>query len=182
MKIDVHYYAVLGFCRVCGFDKESACTIAYASQFVDEAKINHMVIDGESLDPLAQDIQNAPFFDLGRNPFQESLLDLQTVLLFEFFPLPGLSGVDEIQRIPGNQAQVTVVFLMRAPAITTGRHVFIGPGLQMDHSRRPGQFIGTPRSSSASMASSNAFSEMSGTAISLVSLYPYPKKSIPILT
>ena len=46
MKIDAHYYAVLAFCRACGFDKESACTVAYASQFVDDAKINHVIIEG----------------------------------------------------------------------------------------------------------------------------------------
>jgi hypothetical protein len=46
MKIDAHYYAVFAFCRACGFDRESACTIAYASQFVDDAKINYVVIEG----------------------------------------------------------------------------------------------------------------------------------------
>ena len=46
MKIDAHYYAVLGFCLACGFDKGSAATIAYASQFVDDAKINHIVVPG----------------------------------------------------------------------------------------------------------------------------------------
>ena len=51
MKIDAHYYAVLAFCRACGFDKESACTIAYASQFVDDAKINHIVITPGSVIP-----------------------------------------------------------------------------------------------------------------------------------
>jgi hypothetical protein len=42
MKIDAHYYAVLAFARACGFNKESAYQIAYASQFVDDAKINLM--------------------------------------------------------------------------------------------------------------------------------------------
>jgi hypothetical protein len=56
MKIDAHYYAVLGFCRVCGFDKESARTIAHASQFVDDAKINHMVIEGPIPEGIAYDI------------------------------------------------------------------------------------------------------------------------------
>ena len=46
MKIDAHYYAVLAFCLACGFDKGSAATIAYASQFVDDAKINHIIIAG----------------------------------------------------------------------------------------------------------------------------------------
>jgi hypothetical protein len=56
MKIDAHYYAVLGFCRACGFDKKSACTIAYASQFVDDAKINHIVIEGPIPEGVAYDI------------------------------------------------------------------------------------------------------------------------------
>jgi hypothetical protein len=40
MQKDAHYYAILAFCRVCGFKKESAHKVAYASQFVDDAKIN----------------------------------------------------------------------------------------------------------------------------------------------
>jgi len=44
MKKDAHYYAVLGFCRACGFRKESAHQVAYASQFVDDAKINHIAL------------------------------------------------------------------------------------------------------------------------------------------
>lgn len=47
MKIDAHYYAVLGFCRAIGFNLESACKIAFASQFVDDAKINHVIISGD---------------------------------------------------------------------------------------------------------------------------------------
>ncbi|WP_300671126.1 DUF6765 family protein [Desulfoluna sp.] len=44
MKIDAHYYGILAFCRACGFTKKAAGTIAYASQYVDDAKINHMVL------------------------------------------------------------------------------------------------------------------------------------------
>ena len=44
MKKDAHYYAVLAFSRACGFQKESAHHIAYTSQFVDDAKINHIVL------------------------------------------------------------------------------------------------------------------------------------------
>ncbi|HBW33898.1 DUF6765 family protein [Desulfosporosinus sp. BICA1-9] len=40
MNRDAHFYAVLAFCRACGFKKESAHIIAYASQLVDDAKIN----------------------------------------------------------------------------------------------------------------------------------------------
>jgi len=41
---DAHYYAVLAFARACGFKKDSAYSIAYASQFVDDAKINHIIL------------------------------------------------------------------------------------------------------------------------------------------
>lgn len=46
MRIDAHYYAVLAFALQCGFKKESAKTLAYASQYVDDAKINQLTIDG----------------------------------------------------------------------------------------------------------------------------------------
>ncbi len=48
MKKDAHYYAILAFCRACGFKKESALEIAYASQFSDDAKINLMFLANPS--------------------------------------------------------------------------------------------------------------------------------------
>ena len=50
MQRDSHYYAVLAYARGCGFKKEAAHTIAYASQFVDDAKINHIVVNGKRHD------------------------------------------------------------------------------------------------------------------------------------
>jgi hypothetical protein len=44
MMIDAHYYALLAFARASGFGRESAAKIAYASQFVDDAWINHIVL------------------------------------------------------------------------------------------------------------------------------------------
>lgn len=44
MKIDAHYYAVLAYARAVGFKKEVALQIAYASQFVDDAKYNQIVL------------------------------------------------------------------------------------------------------------------------------------------
>lgn len=41
MEITSHYYAVLALCRICEVKKDIALRIAYASQFVDDAKINH---------------------------------------------------------------------------------------------------------------------------------------------
>ena len=47
MQLDAHYYAVLAFARGCGFKKDAAHTIAYASQYVDDARINHIVVKKE---------------------------------------------------------------------------------------------------------------------------------------
>ncbi len=41
MEKSSHYYAVLALCRICGMKKEIALRLAYASQYVDDAKINH---------------------------------------------------------------------------------------------------------------------------------------------
>lgn len=44
MTKDSHYYAILAFARALGFKKSIAHQIAYASQFVDDAKINHITL------------------------------------------------------------------------------------------------------------------------------------------
>jgi len=41
MEKSSHYYAILALCRICGMKKDIALRIAYASQYVDDAKINH---------------------------------------------------------------------------------------------------------------------------------------------
>ena len=46
MHLDAHYYGILAFAAACGFKMESAQTLAYASQFVDDAKINQLTING----------------------------------------------------------------------------------------------------------------------------------------
>jgi hypothetical protein len=57
LKRDAHYYAILAFCRACGFKKESAHLIAYASQYVDDAKINLMYITNPN-DNIKHDLVN----------------------------------------------------------------------------------------------------------------------------
>ncbi|MGD2185309.1 MAG: hypothetical protein PVI71_04235 [Desulfobacterales bacterium] len=56
MKIDAHYYAILAFARACGFCKENAYQIAYASQFVDDAKINLMFLKKDAETDIEHDI------------------------------------------------------------------------------------------------------------------------------
>lgn len=62
MNKDAHYYAVLALCRACGFNKESAHVIAYASQFVDDAKINLIFFDGPSIRIEHDIVENRPAF------------------------------------------------------------------------------------------------------------------------
>ena len=45
MQKDCHYYTVLALALACGFKKKDAWTVAYASQFVDDAKINQLVFN-----------------------------------------------------------------------------------------------------------------------------------------
>jgi len=44
MKKDAHFYALLAMARSVGIEKETAHKIAYASQFVDDAKINKITL------------------------------------------------------------------------------------------------------------------------------------------
>lgn len=62
MNRDAHYYAVLALCRACGFTKDSAHIVAYASQYVDDAKVNLIFIDGPSLDIEHDTVNNRPAF------------------------------------------------------------------------------------------------------------------------
>jgi len=60
MNRDAHFYAILAFCRACGFTKESAQIVAYASQFVDDAKTNLMLLDQSSPGIEHELIKNQP--------------------------------------------------------------------------------------------------------------------------
>jgi len=63
MKKDAHYYAILAFCRACGFNKEAAHQVAFASQFVDDAKINHIVLKEDPGNTIEYDtIDSRPSF------------------------------------------------------------------------------------------------------------------------
>lgn len=62
MQRDAHYYAILAFCRACGFNKESAQVVAYASQFTDDAKINLMYLNNPSANIEHDIVENKPAF------------------------------------------------------------------------------------------------------------------------
>ena len=63
MKIDAHFYGVLAFCRGVGFEKDAANTVAYASQFVDDAKANQIVLNEDSeIDLKTIELNEGPAF------------------------------------------------------------------------------------------------------------------------
>ncbi|MHB8125256.1 MAG: DUF6765 family protein [Desulfitobacteriaceae bacterium] len=62
MNRDAHYYAILAFCRACGFKKNSAHVIAYASQFVDDAKINLIFFEKTNATIEHDIVNNQPAF------------------------------------------------------------------------------------------------------------------------
>lgn len=54
MEISSHYYALLALSRICGISKDTSHKIAYASQFVDDAKINCITsTDGFDMENIA---------------------------------------------------------------------------------------------------------------------------------
>ena len=63
MKKDAHYYALLAMSRSVGIEKETAHKIAYASQFVDDAKVNKITLAADNpsdlLSELGDEILNA---------------------------------------------------------------------------------------------------------------------------
>lgn len=62
MKKDAHFYALLALSRACGFKKKSANQIAYASQFVDDAKINLIFFQNIAPNEMLDAVENTPSF------------------------------------------------------------------------------------------------------------------------
>jgi len=62
MKSDAHFYAVLAFARGLGFKKEIAHQIAYASQFVDDARVDQIVLNREPDNSEYDIIEDKPAF------------------------------------------------------------------------------------------------------------------------
>jgi len=62
VKKDAHFYVVLAVSRACGFKKESAHRLAYASQFVDDAKINLIYLQNHGLKEGLDNLDDRPAF------------------------------------------------------------------------------------------------------------------------
>ena len=72
MKIDSHYYALLAFARACGFKQESAYKLAYASQFVDDAKINYITVrDENTLESIGVNVKYFEKSNSGKRVFHD---------------------------------------------------------------------------------------------------------------
>jgi len=58
MKKDAHYYALLAMARSVGIEKETAHRIAYASQFVDDAKVNKITLAADNPNYLLSEFKD----------------------------------------------------------------------------------------------------------------------------
>ncbi len=58
MKKDAHFYALLALARSVGIEKEIAHKIAYASQFVDDAKINKITLSNNNPNDLLAEFED----------------------------------------------------------------------------------------------------------------------------
>ena len=74
-------------------------------------------------DSVAQHVERTPTSDLRRQPFQEPVLDLRTVMLGQPLPLPGLRSQHEVQDIARNEAQAAVIVLGLTLLVTAMRPV-----------------------------------------------------------
>lgn len=97
MKKDAHFYAILAFCRACGFKKSSAFRIAYASQFVDDAKINLIFFKNQKICETLDAIEGRPaFFDIAtcHSYFKISTFNYESMIdnTVAFHFVPGCSG------------------------------------------------------------------------------------------
>ncbi|AHF07104.1 DUF6765 family protein [Desulfitobacterium metallireducens] len=104
MKRDAHYYALLAFCRACGFSKESAQVIAYASQFVDDAKINLIYLDPENLNVQHDLVDHQPaFFNMAtcHSYFRIETFNYEAMVnnTVAFHFVPGLKGENFTKRL-----------------------------------------------------------------------------------
>ncbi|MCC3145799.1 hypothetical protein LJ207_10730 [Halanaerobium sp. Z-7514] len=60
MQIDAHYYAVLALSRFIGFRKDIAHKISYASQFVDDARVNLVTLSDHNDPSLLKKLSETP--------------------------------------------------------------------------------------------------------------------------
>ncbi|HHV64630.1 MAG TPA: hypothetical protein GXX46_06115 [Peptococcaceae bacterium] len=118
MKRDSHYYALLAFCRACGFKKESAHLVAYASQFVDDAKINLMYIANPVYDDINYDlIDGRPaFFDMAtaHSYFRISTFNYESMVnnTCAFHFVPGCKGESFTKKLRCMEESVIILEIL----------------------------------------------------------------------
>lgn len=118
MKIDAHYYGILAFARAIGFKKEYAHTIAYASQFVDDAKINQIVLKSSPENLEFEIISGEPsFFNMATchsyfkiNTFNYEAMTNNTIA-FHF--VPGCKGENFAKKLRCSEESPIILNILK---------------------------------------------------------------------
>ena len=118
MKVDAHYYAVLAFARACGFTKEAAYQVAYASQYVDDAIVNLIYISGDTEGVDHETIDGKPcFFNMATchnylriNTFNYSSM-MNNTTAFHF--VPGCEGKGFTKRLRCKEESPVIKKIMK---------------------------------------------------------------------
>jgi len=119
MKRDAHYYAMLAFSRACGFRPEHAHEIAFASQFVNDAKIDYMTFDGDVPKNLDYTVTNHhPVFSGMATSHSASRLEsfawssmIETTTAFHF--VPGCKGTNFITKMRCMEESPVILTILR---------------------------------------------------------------------
>ena len=118
MKKDAHYYAVLAFARACGFKKEAAFSVAYASQFVDDAKINHITLKEKPANIESETIDNKPaFFNMAtcHSYFKVKTFNFSSMVnnTSAFHFVPGCEGTSFIEKMQCKENKQVIKNILR---------------------------------------------------------------------
>lgn len=118
MKKDAHYYAVLAYARACGFKKEAAYSVAYASQFVDDAKINHITFKEKQANIEFEIIDNKPaFFNMAtcHSYFKVKTFNFSSMMnnTSAFHFVPGCEGESFIEKMQCKENKQVIKNILR---------------------------------------------------------------------
>lgn len=118
MTRDFHFYVILALCRAAGFKIEDAHTIAFASQFVDDAKINLIYFEKPNFNFRHDTVDNKPaFFNVAtcHNYFKVKTFNYEAMVnnTIAFHFVPGTIGENFTKKLRCKQESPVILQILR---------------------------------------------------------------------